>query len=487
MSASREKKSRQGRAGEPLSARAKQAQAEQRETRRNTILFGAGAVVLLGFVAGLMVWNSGVIQRNAAAVSINGTTYPASDVAYYYYNNKAGLQGSSGIDTTVSLRGQAYSTGEGTWFDKEAEDAIDTLAKVAAFEKEAKAAGFDGGEEVENTVNEAMNSLTAASSSSGYTVSQYLKAVFGSLMTRSDYVRNLRMAALADAYYNSRLDTSGYTAEELEAARLADPDDYDMVAYEYAVFYTPDVGSDESEADGGEAASDGTEDAEDAEAAEDAASAKAKELADSALAAVKQGRTLEAAAAELGGVYNSGTTYHADNELSNWLFDSGRKDGDSTVLDYYGMGYGVYIFHSRALADFHTVSVRHILVDTEEKAQELLAQYNEGERTEDAFAALAKENSTDTSSAEDGGLYTSVFKGQMVKPFEEWCFDASRQSGDTGIVETDYGYHVMYFVETDPFAYWEAIAVSKLASEWSALVTEGIQTEQLDGMKYIDP
>lgn len=35
--------------------------------------------------------------------------------------------------------------------------------------------------------------------------------------------------------------------------------------------------------------------------------------------------------------------------------------------------------------------------------------------------------------------------GQMVKPFEEWCF-ASHNVGDIDIVETDYGYHVMYFV-----------------------------------------
>ena len=33
----------------------------------------------------------------------------------------------------------------------------------------------------------------------------------------------------------------------------------------------------------------------------------------------------------------------------------------------------------------------------------------------------------------------------MEEAFEDWSFDASRQVGDTGIVETSYGYHVMYF------------------------------------------
>ena len=33
----------------------------------------------------------------------------------------------------------------------------------------------------------------------------------------------------------------------------------------------------------------------------------------------------------------------------------------------------------------------------------------------------------------------------MVEPFETWCFDESHKVGDTGIVESTYGYHVMYF------------------------------------------
>ena len=34
----------------------------------------------------------------------------------------------------------------------------------------------------------------------------------------------------------------------------------------------------------------------------------------------------------------------------------------------------------------------------------------------------------------------------MVTNFNDWCFDESRQPGDHGIVETEYGYHIMYFV-----------------------------------------
>lgn len=39
-----------------------------------------------------------------------------------------------------------------------------------------------------------------------------------------------------------------------------------------------------------------------------------------------------------------------------------------------------------------------------------------------------------------------VSKGMMVPEFEQWCYDPARKVGDTGIVQTDYGFHVMFYV-----------------------------------------
>ena len=41
----------------------------------------------------------------------------------------------------------------------------------------------------------------------------------------------------------------------------------------------------------------------------------------------------------------------------------------------------------------------------------------------------------------------------MVEAFENWCYDAARKTGDTDIVETEYGYHVMYFVGDSEMSY----------------------------------
>ena len=87
----------------------------------------------------------------------------------------------------------------------------------------------------------------------------------------------------------------------------------------------------------------------------------------------------------------------------------------------------------------------------EKQANELLEGWLAGDKTEDSFAAMANEHTHDGNDANmdgepDGGLYTGVTEGQMVAEFEDWCFDAARQTGDTGIVKTMFGYHIMYYV-----------------------------------------
>ena len=77
------------------------------------------------------------------------------------------------------------------------------------------------------------------------------------------------------------------------------------------------------------------------------------------------------------------------------------------------------------------------------KAQSILNQWLENP-TEEYFGLLAKDNTADVN-GDVGGLYTDVAQGRMVKTFNDWCFDPARQVGDYGIVETKFGYHIMFF------------------------------------------
>ena len=80
MSASREKKTRQDVADQAPSAREQKRQQEAAEARRSTILYRVVGVLCVALVAFLLVWNAGLIQRSATAVTIHGVKYTAADV-----------------------------------------------------------------------------------------------------------------------------------------------------------------------------------------------------------------------------------------------------------------------------------------------------------------------------------------------------------------------------------------------------------------------
>ena len=109
-----------------------------------------------------------------------------------------------------------------------------------------------------------------------------------------------------------------------------------------------------------------------------------------------------------------------------------------------------------------TVDVRHILILPEGATVENVTTE---EFSDEAWAA-GEQNSADTGSNTNGGLYTGVTEGQMAEAFNDWCFDADRKAGDYGIVKTQFGYHIMYFRGSQLL--WESQAKSDLISQMSS-------------------
>ena len=120
-------------------------------------------------------------------------------------------------------------------------------------------------------------------------------------------------------------------------------------------------------------------------------------------------------------------------------------------------------------------------------AEEILAQWQAGEATEESFAALANEKSSDGDGT-TGGLYENVYPGQMVTNFNDWTYDAARKTGDTGIVESEYGYHVMYFVGDSDLTYRDYQITNSLKNEelsaWYAEIVDAMTQTEGD-TKYI--
>jgi len=99
------------------------------------------------------------------------------------------------------------------------------------------------------------------------------------------------------------------------------------------------------------------------------------------------------------------------------------------------------------------VKVRHILLMTQgksdaekkaalTKAQDLLKQVKSGAD----FAELAKKNSQDPGSAQNGGDLGFIVKGQTVPPFEKFAFSA-KPNEISDLVTTEYGYHIIQVEE----------------------------------------
>lgn len=83
------------------------------------------------------------------------------------------------------------------------------------------------------------------------------------------------------------------------------------------------------------------------------------------------------------------------------------------------------------------VNASHILVKTEEEAREISYDVTHGKSFED----VAKEKSL-CPSGKKGGNLGWFGRGQMVKEFEQACFDAKK--GDIiGPVKTEFGYHII--------------------------------------------
>ena len=239
--------------------------------------------------------------------------------------------------------------------------------------------------------------------------------------------------------------------------------DYDRVTYEYYF-----VSGSESE-----------------DVTAEEAMAQAKEKAEAAIVA-------EDLAAYLKSEFDSELTESryvsysgANSVFADWLFEDSRAAGDKDVFEATN-GYYIVVFEAKEDLHYNMVSVRHLLVRPEdststdswdaakEKAEGYLETYKSLGETEDNFSYLALAYSEDSGSKSNGGLYENIQKGQMVKEFEDWCFDSARKEGDVDIIRTNYGYHLMYFVGVGEDYYHYTID-SDIRSEKYTEYIEGIK------------
>ena len=134
-----------------------------------------------------------------------------------------------------------------------------------------------------------------------------------------------------------------------------------------------------------------------------------------------------------GAAYEQRLSYWRRRALRDTFFDKSVK-GD--VSD--GVAKAFYEDQVKAMKPEEEVQARHILVDSEDKAKEIAEKLAKG----GDFAALAKENSKDPGSKDDGGMLGFFGRGQMVPQFEEAAYRLKKGEISPPI-KSQFGFHLI--------------------------------------------
>jgi parvulin-like peptidyl-prolyl isomerase len=147
----------------------------------------------------------------------------------------------------------------------------------------------------------------------------------------------------------------------------------------------------------------------------------------------------------------------------------GVKVTDAEVEKYYADNKAQY-------SQPESREVRHILVKTKAKADDLYAQLQAGAD----FAALAKANSEDTGSKANGGKLT-ISKGQTVAPFDKTAF-LLEKNDISKPVKTEFGFHII-----QPIGDVKDAKVTPLKEVEDSIRQQLLQTKKNEAMtKWVD-
>ena len=492
---------------------------QKKSSMKGRIIAIVGAVVVVALIAGMIYMNTDAFVRNLTAVEIGDQKVSAAEFNYYYsltfsnvYNSLSNTYGSDMmgyfVDNTKSLKTQKYSSTQ-TWHEYIVQQTLGNVQNILMLCAEGEKAGFTLSDDQQTELDDRINSLSSQAEAAGAkSVEAYLPLIYGKGVNFDVYYNCLRKTYYANCYSQSVSDGFSLSEADYTAAYEENPNDYDQVTFRAYPFAIGSTGSDD-----------------DSDKLAEAAKAKADAMAEALNAAEDKEQTFIDLALENADPSEKSKYEDPDYTLNqywlksaltstyaDWLFDASRTFGDVNVVEA-GSNYYVLMFQERTNPSYELVNVRHILVKPgdaassdsssdstdatnkewdlcRQEAEALLDEWKNGDATEDSFAALATEKTEDTASKESGGLYTNVYKGQMLKAFNDWCFDEARQPGDTGIVKTQYGYHIMYFVGDagEDFLSYRADSLLRTQkyNDWETALTENYPIkENAFGMKRV--
>lgn len=439
------------------------------------------------------------IAASNSSVQINGGVYSyfffdayRSFVSENYY-----YLSSYGLDINKSLKEQSVPNAEMTWFDYFVSQTKSEVSQMLVFAAYAAQNGITVSDSDKQAIEDYLTDVREYAEKNEFaSVDDYYAEFYGAAMTEEVVRAAFEFRYLALTAYESLYESYTFTDEELLAYVEENPSSFHLFDYQYYLFNAEcDADATEEEIKAAHAA-----------AKEEANSfmTDAETLGEQAfIVALRTDKDCDEEQAKkyLDEQYTmTDSVLFADNEFTLWALNEEREIGDVNVY-WDETNERAIVYRLLSEGEFEDTcyrDVRHILFNFDQyetkeaakaEAERVLALYQAGDKTAEAFGALAKEYTND-GNGDVGGLYEDVTPGQMVEPFENWLFDDSRVIGDVDIVETTFGYHIMYFAgEGDEI--WKATAEETLRDEamlegYKALLEEYPVTYDADVIDKID-
>lgn len=399
------------------------------------------------------------------ALNLDGTQVSVGAYNYYYnsFTSDKYLTNyeSYGLDTSVAFDKQYYdeSTGE-TWADYFENNAIEELRYVIYYYNCAKDAGMKLSADEKKQLDEAMDSVVSAAQTAGQTTNQYLQEQFGEYVGLKTIRKMQEQRYLAQKYVQQLSATQKITAEEVDKFYQESPEKLETASFRYLPIPYTESNKEEMRAKSEELKGKLTDAATFTEVAKPYAEEAYQDY-------ITDDYTLIANITSVND--------QIPGDIREWLFTDEINVNDTAIVDNTDQScfYVVMMVETPHLNEEMLFSIRHLLVKVEsstdadgktveptaeqwkaceEKAQKYLDEYNKTDKSELAFAKLADEKSEDTASTSAagseyyGGLLAQQSTGKLVAEFENWCLDAARKYGDVGLVKTQYGYHLIYYI-----------------------------------------
>ena len=399
------------------------------------------------------------VDGSLVAVTTANNEATLADLSFFFngiYSSDKAQYGSYlsmlGLDTSKSLKEQAYGTG--TWFDYYLNAGLLQMKSNLLFAEYAKANGIEMSPEEEEEERKYMEDVRALVDSQGITMDAFLKNYYGSLVDETVFEKCHALQVIALKAYGEYTASLNYTDEMYEEGYAKYRGEIDCIDY-YRYTVASNVPEDATEEEVAAIKSALKEDLEKLSGAgslEEFEKAFAEEIkkrytGDDEL-------TEEKIRSEMSSYLMEGSDL---SNLVNLGFSEGEEivAGKSAITENYNQYTLVYVVSDPKRDESDTVSMRYILLtpavyQTEEeanqKAEEIIAEYSSGEKTGESFGKLAKQYSEDTYTRDSGGLTENLRKTDVTDAeVVEWLFDDTRKEGDTAVLQCSSGLLIARF------------------------------------------